>query len=121
MLFALTAVVVAHVAALAFFPALCLRGPFRTLFWLLCSAFVALSPCLVPLGSPAWRFVSTLVAIGLLAKLYDLFRSGDLAFRRGIQFYLAWLANWFWLVLRRNPPPIARRDDWNRLPLATIR
>jgi hypothetical protein len=121
MLFALAAVVVAHVAALAFFPALCLRGPCRTLFWLLCSAVVALSPCLVPLSSQAWRFVSTLVAVALLAKLYDLFRSGDLAFRRGIQFYLAWLPNSFWLVLRRNPPPNARRDDWNRLPLATIR
>ena len=108
MLFALAAVVVAHVAAMAFFPALCLRGPFRTLSWLLCSAFVALSPCLVPLGYPAWRFVSTLVAIGLLAKLYDLFRSGDLAFRRGIQFYIAWLPNAFWLVLRRNPPPNAQ-------------
>jgi hypothetical protein len=121
MLFALAAVVVAHVAALAFFPALCLRGPFRTLSWLLCSAFVALTPCLVPLGSPPWRFVSTLVAIALLAKLYDLFRSGDLAFRRGMLFYLAWLPNPFSLVLRRVPPPKARRDDWNRLPLATIR
>jgi hypothetical protein len=121
MLFALTAVVVAHVAALAFFPALCLRGHFRTLAWLLCSALVALSPCLVPLNFPAWRFGSTLVAIGLLAKLYDLFRSGDLAFRRGIQFYLAWLPNSFWLVVRRNPLTKQRPDDWNRLPLAAIR
>jgi hypothetical protein len=121
MLFALAAVIVAHVAALVFFPAIRLRGPFRTLAWLLCSALVALSPCLVPVGSPEWRFVSTLVAIGLLAKLYDVYRSGDLAFRRGIQFYLAWLPNSFWLVLRRNPQPTAPRDDWNRLPLATIR
>lgn len=120
MLFALLSFVVAHAAALAFFPATCLRGPFRALAWLLCSALVALSPCLVPLASPAWRLVSTLVAIGLLAKLYDLFRSGDLAFRRGIPFYLIWLPNSYWLVLRRNPPPTARRDDWNRLPLATI-
>jgi MBOAT, membrane-bound O-acyltransferase family len=121
MLFALVAVVVAHVAALAFFPALGLPRPIRALAWLLCSAFVSLSPCLVPLSSPAWRFVSTLMAIGLLAKLYDVFCSGDLALRRGIQFYLVWLPNSFWLVLRRNPPPTARRDDWNRLPLATIR
>ncbi len=121
MLFTLLAVVVAYVAALAFFPAAYLPGPFRALAWLLCSIVVALSPCLVPLGSSVWRCVSTLVAIGLLTKLYDLFRSGDLALRRGIWFYLAWLANFFWLVLRRNPPTIARREDWGRLPLATIR
>ena len=121
MLFALAAVIVAHVAALVFFPALRLRGPLRTLAWLVCSAFVGLSPCLVPLDSLAWRFVSTLVAISLLAKLYDLFRSGDLAFQRGIRFYLAWLPNAFWLVLRRHPPLIARLDDWNHLPLAMVR
>jgi hypothetical protein len=93
MLFALAAVVGAHIAALAFFPALCLRGPFRTLSWLLCSAFVALSPCLVPLRFPEWRFLSTLAAIGLLAKLYDLFWSGDYAFRQGLCFYFLWLPN----------------------------
>jgi MBOAT, membrane-bound O-acyltransferase family len=121
MLFALVAVVVAHIAAAAFFPALGLPRTIRTLAWLVCSAVVGLSPCLVPLGFPTWRLVSTLVAIELLAKLYDVFHSGDLAFRRGIWFYLAWLPNGFWLVLRRTPPPIASRDDWNRLSLATLR
>jgi hypothetical protein len=120
MLFALAAVVVAHIAALAFYPALCLRGPLRALAWLLCSACVTLSPCLVPLESPEWRLLSTLVAIGLLPKLYDLFRSGDYAFRQGLCFYLLWLPNWFWLVVRRIPPPHARRDDWNRLTVASI-
>jgi MBOAT, membrane-bound O-acyltransferase family len=120
MLFALAAVVGAHIAALAFFPALCLRGPFRTLSWLLCSAFVALSPCLVPLRFPEWRFLSTLAAIGLLAKLYDLFWSGDYAFRQGLCFYFLWLPNSLWLVVRRIPPPHARRDDWNRLGVACI-
>ncbi|HEY2251994.1 MAG TPA: MBOAT family O-acyltransferase, partial [Planctomycetaceae bacterium] len=121
MLFALTAMMVAHVAAAAFFPALRLRGPFRMLAWLFCSAVVALSPCLVPQGSREWRFISTLVAIGLLPKLYDLFCSGDIAFRRGLRFYLAWLPNSFWLVIRRAPPPIARCDDLARLPGATLR
>jgi len=120
MLFALAAVVFAHVAALGFFPALCLRGPFRTLAWLVCSGFVALSPCLVPLGAPVWRFLSTLVAIGLLPKLYDLFRSGDYAFRHGLFFYLAWLPNSFWLVMRRIPPQHTCRDDWKSLALASI-
>jgi MBOAT, membrane-bound O-acyltransferase family len=120
MLCALAAVVVAHVAALAFFPALRLRGPSRTLAWFLCSACVALSPCLVPLRTPGSRFLSTLVAIGLLPKLYDLFRSGGHPFRRGFLFYLAWLPNSFWLVVRRIPPPHARRDDWRILSLASI-
>jgi hypothetical protein len=120
MLFALAAVVAAHIAALAFFPALCLRGPLRTLACLLCSACVALSPCLVPLKSPEWRLLSTLVAIGLLPKLYDLFWSGDYAFRQGFCFYLLWLTNWFWLVVRRIPMPHARPDDWNRLTVASI-
>jgi hypothetical protein len=118
--FALIAIVVAHVAALAFFPALCLRGPIRTLAWMVCSGFVALSPCLVPLRTPVWRFLSTLVAIGLLPKLYDLFRSGDHAFRQGLFSYLAWLPNSFWLVIRRIPPQRARRDDWKSLALASI-
>lgn len=120
MAFAFFAVIVAHVAALAFFPALCLRGAYRTSAWLLCSAIVALSPCLAPLQSLPWRFVSTLVAIGLLAKLYDLFRSGDQAFRQGLCFYFMWLPNSFWLLIQRIPPPHSRRDDWNCLAAASI-
>jgi hypothetical protein len=120
MLYALAAVVVAHMAAVAFFPAIGLRGPFRAAAWLVCSVVVALSPCLVPLRFREWRFLSTLVAIGLLTKMYDVFRSGDHGFRKGFAFYLTWLPNSFWLVVRRVPPPHARRDDWKRLSAALI-
>lgn len=111
----LAAVAVAYIAALAFFPASRLRRPWRTLAWSLCSAAVALSPCLVPLNSPGLRFASALVSIGLLVKLYDVLWVGDLADRRGFLFYLTWLPNGYWLTLRLTPPSRPTTDDWRRL------
>ena len=86
MLLVLAAVVVAHVAALAFFPALVCAAHLAP--WLGSSVRLAW-PChraWCHCGTPGSRFLSMLVAIGLLPKLYDLFRSGDHPFRRGFLF-----------------------------------
>lgn len=116
MIFLAAAIVVACVAALAFYPALRLRGPVRTLAWAACTAVVAVSPCLIPMSSPGLRQVASMVAISLLVKLYDSFNSGDLARERGFLHYAAWLPNPCWLVLRRVPPPVPREQDWRRVP-----
>src|SRR5260221_14639525 len=99
MIFLAAAIFVTHLAALAFYPALRLRGLFRALAWGACTTVVALSPCLVPLGSTGLRQVASMVAIALLVKLYDAYQSGDLARQRGVLFYAAWLPNPCWLVL----------------------
>jgi len=117
MIFLAAAIVVAHLAALAFYPALRLRGLVRMLAWVVCTAIVALSPCLVPLGSTGLRQIAVMVAIAILVKLYDSFRSADLARQRGFLFYATWLPNPCWLVLRLVPPPQPRDQDWRRVPL----
>ncbi len=115
-----TSVIVAYVTALSFFSALRLPKVARCLAWLVCSAIVALSPCLIPVTSSVQRMAGALVAIALLAKLYDAFRAADLHCQKGLRSYMTWLPNGFWLVAREVPPPEPRRRDWNRLPRVIV-
>jgi hypothetical protein len=109
------AIVVASVAAILFFPALRFSGIARALAWLVSSMIVAASPCLIPQNSPVQRLIAAMVAIGLLVKLYDLFRSSDGNCPVGLRFYLAWLPNFFWLVACKVPPSYPRNRDLKRL------
>jgi MBOAT, membrane-bound O-acyltransferase family len=109
------AVLIAYAAILLFFPAQRLRRLARTLTWLAATAVVALSPALVPLDCSVERLGASLVAIGLMAKLYDLFRTSNERGGRGFRWYAAWLVNFFWLVQRRVPPAWPRSRDWRRL------
>jgi len=111
-------IIVAHVAAISYFAVLPLPSVARSLAWLVCSVTIALSPCLIPVTSSVPRMAAALVAIALLAKLYDVFRTADLHRQRGLRSYLAWLPNWFWLVARKAPPSRPRRRDWESLPRA---
>lgn len=95
--------IVALVAALAFYPALRLGHRIRTLVWLFCSAIVGSSPCLIPPSATPLRLMVSLLSIGLLVKLYDLHREARLARQLGLGPYLAYIPNFFCLVLRREP------------------
>lgn len=84
--------------------------------WFACSVVTALSPCLVPTSSPYLRLLSSLWAIALLVKLYDLLKTDERLLSAAWDYYLAWLPNVFWLVLRRQPEPVSGGVDWRRLP-----
>lgn len=109
------ALAVAFAAALAFYPARRLGGRSRTPAWLVSSAVVALSPCLVPLTATPLRLVASLIAIGLLVKLYDVHMEPRLVLRMSLRSYLIYLANFFWLVLRREPSRVSMTRDLRRL------
>src|SRR5262245_28428682 len=93
----------AFAAALAFYPARRLGPRSRTLTWLVCSALVGFSPCLVPLTAAPLRLLASLLAITLLVKLYDVYREAQLAPDLSLVTYLAFLPNPFRLVLRKKP------------------
>jgi hypothetical protein len=109
---------VAFAAAVAFYPARRKGGRGRTWAWLACSAVVALSPCLVPLGAKPVRFVASLTAITILVKLYDVYMECRLAQHMSLQSYLAYLPNGFWLVLRKEPSRVPLVRDLRRLTWA---
>lgn len=110
------ATAVAAIATIAFIPFIGMRRIIRIPVGLICFAVVALTPCLVPLGAPQ-RLLSALVMACLLAKLIDLIL-GNNTVRHGFLFYATWLPNAFWLVLRRVPPGVTRRDDWRRFGIS---
>ena len=108
---------VAFAAALAFHPALRLSRRSRTLVWLVCSATVGLSPCLIPLSAAPPRFIATLFAIGFLTKLYDVHREARLGPHLSLWSYLGYMLNFFWLVRRREPSRSPMVLDLRRLGL----
>jgi hypothetical protein len=121
--FALAAAI-ALAAALAYYPALRLHQRTRTFVWLVCSAIVGLSPCLIPLNAKPLRFVASLLAINLLVKLYDVHKEARPDLHLSMLSYLAYLPNGAWLVLRRKPnrPPM-RHDLFSllvRVPAALL-
>ena len=111
---------VAYVAAISFFPASVCPASARCLAWLTCSTIVALSPCLIPVTSSVQRMAGTLVAVALMAKLYDVLRAADLHCQKGLRSYMTWLPNCFWLVAQKVPPFQPRHHDWSRLPRAIV-
>lgn len=106
---------VALVAALVFYPALRLGHRTRALAWLICSAIVGFSPCLIPPSETPMRLIASLLSIGLLVKLYDLHREARLARHLSLGSYLAYIPNFFCLVLRRKPGRQPRIHDIRRL------
>ncbi len=113
-------ILIALVSAISFFPALRLPGVARTLAWLVCSTVVALSPGLILVTSSLQRWLSALLAVTLLVKVYNAFRTADYFRQRGFWYHITWLLNVFWLVVRKVPPSIPRRRDWERLPRAIV-
>src|SRR5215218_10641731 len=110
--------ILAVAAATAFYPARRLGRRGRTAAWLAASAVVALSPGLIPWTASPWRFASSLIAITLLVKLYDVHREARHALRMRLWAYLAYLPNGFWLVLRREPGSVPAARDVRRLAWA---
>jgi hypothetical protein len=49
------------------------------------------------------RFLATLLSIGLVPKLYDLHKAARFGLHLSPWSYVAYLLNFFWLVLRREP------------------
>lgn len=117
MIWFIGAILLQSIAAGTVVPALKSHRDARLPVWFCCSIVTALAPCLVPTSSPYLRLLSSLWAITLLVKLYDLLKTdGRLLSRKGDDYYLTWLPNVFWLVLCRQPGPISRSVDWRRLP-----
>jgi hypothetical protein len=81
---------------------------------------VALSPCLIPTTANPLRFVASLIAVTLLVKLYDTYKEPELAQRLMPRSYVAYLANGFWLVLRREPGRVPAARDRRRLTAAGL-
>lgn len=102
---------IAFAAALSFYPALSLGRRARTVPWLASSSVVALAPCLVPLYANPLRFLATLIAAELLVKLYDAHLGSRPDPPLGFWESLAYLPNWFWLVLSRKPKPLPWGTD----------
>jgi hypothetical protein len=109
--------------AAIFYFALSWRMPSRVLAYCLCSAIVALSPALIELDDrddSIQRLIASLLAISLLVKLYDSFRAPDRFHALGFRFYCSHLANWFWLVVRRQPPARDRAIDIRQVFLSAF-
>lgn len=102
-------------AAVAFFPFRRSGSPGRTSAWFASSVAVACSPCLIASSAKPARLAASLAAITLLVKLYDFYRSAELARRLGFREYLAHLPNGFWLVLRKEPGGVPAALDVKRL------
>jgi hypothetical protein len=107
----LCAILTSFAAALAFRRALDWNRIGRTTAWLVSSLVTALAPWLVPDSALSRRFVPALVSVAVLVKLYDLFRQPALAQRLTLTSYVSYLANWFWLVLRRPPAIVPFHRD----------
>lgn len=113
----LLATAAAIVATMAYIPFVRQRGASRVVVWLFCISAVCLSPCLVPVGAPE-RLISALVMACFMAKLFELFLSRGGPAQYSFWYYLSWLPNAYWLVLRRVPPEVPLRDDLMRVPVA---
>src|SRR4051812_2431698 len=114
------AFLIANAAAVGFYFALKLGKRWRMVAWLGCSLVIVLSSCCVPLLSrEAWalRFLDGVNALCLLFKIYDAQRAPALAARMGIGRWMAYLVNWFWFVLRREPRARPRERDWARVAI----
>lgn len=111
------AFLMANAAALVFYFALRLERRARTVAWLVCSAVIVFSPCCVPRGARALRFLDGVVAVTLLLKVYDAYRQPARAAGMGAGRWAAYLPNWFWFVLRRVPRGRPARQDWRRVAI----
>jgi hypothetical protein len=93
----------------------------RRIAWFGCTLIVALSPALVELDDlddAIQRAAAALLAVALIVKLYDVLHAPRCFHRSGFRFYVWYLANWLWLVVRRRPPSHRRMDDFRQVLLA---
>ena len=104
--------------ALTFYPAIRLNQGQRSLVWFLTSMVVALSPCVVSLSAKPHRMIASMTAIAILPKLYDLFKTRSIIIEFTIYSYCIYMANGFWLVLRRKPGLVPLKSDYQRLAVA---
>jgi hypothetical protein len=110
---------IANASASGFYLALRLGWRWRMVAWLLSSGVIVLSPFWVPFDARPLRFIGCVVAVTLLWKLYDAYRSPVLATGMGLGKWLTYLPNWFWFVLRRVPRPQPAERDWRRVAVET--
>lgn len=105
------AVAVVFGVACVYFPMLGLPTMPRSIGWLICIAFVAMAPLLIPACAGGLRFLIAVLALTTIWKLYDLHRSPACGRKMGFLAYLAYLPNWFWFVCERPPAPHPARRD----------
>lgn len=105
-------------AGAAFFPFLRSGPVARAAAWATCSAVAALAPVVVPLEATELRLLVALFSIAVLLKLYDLHAEPGRGRKMGFLPYLAYVPNFFWLVLKRLPPRPPFWNDVRRLAAA---
>jgi hypothetical protein len=107
------AITTAVAAATAFFPALALRHGLRAGVLFVVLVPIALSPLLVPAGAPFVRFLASVNAVALAAKLYDMHRGTEEGRRPNWRTFATFLVNLSSLVLRKldaEPRPDRRTN-----------
>jgi hypothetical protein len=116
------ALVVAYLAATAFFPALALGRWTRAGVLVVVEAPVLLSPLLVPARAPLLRFLAALNATALAVKLYDLHVSAGRGPRPTLATFLAFLPNVGSVVLRKldDEPCPPRRANLRHFALGMV-
>jgi hypothetical protein len=98
------ALTAAYAAAAASFPGLAAPRVIRMAVLIAAGGAILASPLFVPPARPLLRLVAALNAIALAVKLCDLHADHGRAHRFTFPSFLTYLANWFNLVPRTNPP-----------------
>ena len=116
------AVAIQFSVALCFYPALAWSRAQRRPLAILAIVLIALTPLVVPATARFPRFFSTVIAIALMVKVYDLHRTCGPSLRPTLGAYIAYLPNWLsvvWRKLAATPCP-TRRVNTRRLCVALI-
>jgi hypothetical protein len=118
----LGAVALEFAAATAFYPALGRPGRVRLAVLAVLWPVIMASPWLVGFEHPFHRFLASVVAVALVAKLYDVHVGAARGFRPGAKDYFLQLPNFGVVVLRRAlAEPLPRRgDDLARLAVSAL-
>jgi hypothetical protein len=102
-------------SALMMRTALHLSREVRGFAWFGTSLLVAASPCLLPTTAQPQRLLATLVAIILVAKLYDIWRQPQTVRAWRLRKYALYLVNGFWLTSPYPPPRTSPMTDRRKL------
>jgi hypothetical protein len=118
----LLAVSATFVASAAFFFALGLSPRLRLVTLLALAVPISLSPLLIPPHARFLRFLASVTAVMLLAKLYDLHLSAGRGLRPQLRHFLALLPCPFCLVLRKldSERQFSRRQNLIHLTQAVV-
>jgi hypothetical protein len=118
----IVAVAVQFFVSLSFYPTLAWTRARRRPLALLAIALIALTPLSIPATARFPRFLSAVIAIALMVKLYDLHRTCGPSLRPTLGAYVAYLPNWLsvvWRKLAATPCP-TRRESTRRLGIALL-